>query len=102
MLSVDQGTSVSIPFGLEFVLIFAALTFVVLVVCVVPVVFEIRRHVLRSAAWAEAMKWRADRLLDECRRTARVVGDSAARMSVVPSSRSMFTTFFKAMLGSYR
>jgi hypothetical protein len=82
MFAIIDGTSGSMPFGLEFVLVLAALSFVALVACVVPIAFEMRRHVMRSSVLAEEVKGRVDLLLDECRRTARNVGDLAARTNV--------------------
>ncbi len=78
MITVTDGTSTLLPFGLEFALVLAALSFVALVACVVPIAFEIRRRVMRAARLVEEMRRRADLLLDDCRRTVRNVGDLAA------------------------
>jgi hypothetical protein len=98
MVASIDSTSIAIPFGLEFALILAALTFVILIACVLPIAFEMRRQIMRSAVLAEEMRDRIDSLLDECRRAARNVGELAARTNNARFYRPGATTFFKALL----
>ncbi|HZN55840.1 MAG TPA: hypothetical protein VFB67_11030 [Candidatus Polarisedimenticolaceae bacterium] len=86
------------PFGLEFALILAALAIVVFVACALPVMFQLRRRMLRSLLLAEHTKGRVDLLLDECRRSARRVGDFADRAGAWKPYRAGVFTFLKSLL----
>ena len=86
------------PFGLEFVLVLAALSLVAFVACALPMLFQVRRRVMHSLILAENTKGRVDQLLDECRRSARRVGDLAARAEAWAPPRigvlALLKTFF--------
>ena len=79
------------PFGLEFVLVLAALSIVVFVACVLPMVFQVRRRVMRSLLLAEHTKGRVDQLLDECRRAARAVAIAPPRVGVLTFLQTLFS-----------
>jgi hypothetical protein len=79
MFATTDGTLISLPFGLEFVLVLAALSFVALIACVMPIAFEMRRQLMKSSRMAEKMRGRIDSLFDECQRAVRKIGDLASR-----------------------
>jgi hypothetical protein len=62
---MGAGNATSIPFGLEFVLVFAALTFVALVACAVPIAFQIWRRTSRATLVSDEANGRVDVLLPE-------------------------------------
>ena len=79
------------PFGLEFVLVLAALAVVAFVACVLPMLFQVRRRVMRSLLLAEHTSGRVDQL-------ARRVGDLAARAETWAPPRVGVLTFLKTLL----
>jgi hypothetical protein len=79
MIAIEEGASISPPLGLAYVVFLTTLTCAAIATYHMSVISELRRNMTGSESWAESIRDFVDSLADDCRRTARRIGDALAR-----------------------